>query len=177
MMAKAQDLQAQLDGKRRELEDTKKAATAATQEAIAARSALSLVTDEQQAISLVAKERVQSNRARALNEQAGRLETEIADFERQMKEQAVAALRAKADSLRPSVAAQLWKVYEAAVELDEAETAARNELAMLTGDPYVRNGIMLSADSIGNALEAFGVATWSTDARTGKRVLLRKAAA
>lgn len=173
-MAK-QDIQALLGSKRAELAEVKRAATAEKQAAIAARSELATVTDEKAAITAVARERVASNKARVLGDQAAELEAEISALEQQAKEERAAILAADADTKRSAAVAALWEAFATVQAAADAERAALEAKATASGDPWVLHSGTIgdTAGKVGAALEGLGVA--KLDVYTDGRRVWRKA--
>jgi len=173
-MAKGQELQAQLDGKRKELAEVTKAATDATQASIAAKNELGSVLDETAAVALVARERVQGNRARALNGQAADLEREISELEQLIKEQAATEADAEVRRQMPVAVAALWQAFERAQALVEAERVAlAAKSAAEGGNPWQVAQYWHIVDQLGDVLQALGVARWDLNGRTGTKILRR----
>lgn len=173
-MAKAQDLQAQLDGKRRELAEVKKAATDATQASIEAKNELASVLDEKKAVELVARERVMGNRARVLNGQAAELEREISELGQRLQEEAAAEAAAEVRRHMPVAVAALWQAFERVQVLVEAERVAlAAKAAAEGGNPWQVAQYGHIADQLGDMLQVLGVAKWDLNGRTGQKSLRR----
>ena len=156
-----------IETKRRELAEVMRSATAARQEALSAKEALTTVTDEQQAIELVAKERVQSNRARALGEQAGRLESEIADLERQLAEQRMAALEADAAAALAAAGDAAWQFYDALSAAQAADLTLKAAKSKLSGHPHYGSGLSPEVHTLSGMLARLGFAESYAGAGTG----------
>ncbi len=159
-MAKAQDFDGMIADKRRELAEVKKAAVAATQAAVQAKSELATTLDEQAAIAAVARERVQSNKARVLTEQAVALEREISDLEQEAKKERAATLAADAAGKKAAATDALWAVFDQVQEAADAERAALEAKAAATGDTWAIHSARMGAvaTAVGHALERLGAA-------------------
>lgn len=174
-MAKAQeDLQAQLDGKRRELAEVQRQAADATQASIEAKNELASVLDEKKAVELVARERVQGNRARVLNGQAAELEREISELGQRIKEEAATEATAEVRRQMPVAVAALWQAFERVQALVDAErVAVAAKSAAEGGNVWQVAQYGPIADQLGDVLQALGAAKWDLNGRTGQKVLRR----
>jgi len=136
MMAKAQDLQAQLDGKRSELAEVKRQAAAETQAAITAGNELKTVLDEGAAIAAVARQTVSTNKARVLGEQAAQLEADVAELKRQIAEERIKTLGATWEAARLALIEEAWAFREKLEAAEQADTTLRDAKAKRDGTSH-----------------------------------------